>query len=125
MTTITCIDALPFSPYNGCGKAGIIITAGCPTYFRIVGAGLDGITHFDWYPKNLGTVEFKTRQLILVNDTLGTCMVMVTDNFYSTTNRAGHLSFRLIDGNVLTYPVITYGQLGQLWRSPSQGLITG
>ncbi len=125
MTTIASINAMPFSPYNGRGIAGIIITNGCPTYFNITGSDLDRIVSFDWYPKNPASIQFQTRQLILVNSMLATFMVMVTDNYYSVVDRAGHLSFRLDDGTTLTYPVVTYGQLGPLWISPEQGLITG
>lgn len=124
-TTITSINALPFSPFNGTGIAGIIITNGCPSYFLLTGANLDRIVSFNWYPKNPASVQFQTRQLILVDNTSGTFMVQVTDNYYNIVDRAGHLSFRLDDGTTLTYPVATYGQLGPLWTSPDQGLITG
>jgi hypothetical protein len=124
-TTIASINAMPYSPYNGRGIAGIIITNGCPSYFMITGANLDRIVSVNWYPKNAASVQFTTRQLILVDNTLGTFMVMVTDNYYNVIDRAGHLSFRLVDGTTLTYPVVTYGQLGPLWTSPETGLITG
>jgi len=123
--TITCVESLPFGPYNGSGKAGIIITNGCPSYFKVTGVNLDLIIDFDWYPRNPGTIEFKTRGMILVDNCLGTCMVMVIDNQYSTVDRGGHLSFRLIDDTVITVPVVTYGQLGHLWTSPYQGIDTG
>ena len=124
-TVITSIEGLPCSPFTDTCDVGIIITSGAPTYFKITGSNLSGITRFDWYPRNHDSVLFKTRQLILVNECLATCMVMVTNNFHSLTNRGGHLSFRLEDGTVLTYPVRTFGQLGQLWTSPYQGINTG
>jgi len=65
--------------------------------------------------------------MILVDNTMGTFMVMVTDNFLYDNNRAGHISFRLDDGTTLTAPVKTYGRVsvGPLWQSSEQGLITG
>ena len=127
MTTITDIFALPGGPFNGTGIAGIVITSGVPSYFKLTGSGLEQIVSVDWFPRNPGSVVFDTRQLILVDNTLGTFMVRVTDNFLDTTDREGKLSFRLDDGTALSYPVKTYGRVsvGPLWTSPEQGLNTG
>lgn len=126
-TTITSIQALPSSPYNGSGLVSIIITNGVPSYFKISGYNLDRIVSTNWYPENANSVEFETRELILIDDTTGTFMVMVTDNFLSDIDRAGHISFRLDDGTTLTQPVKTYGRvsIGPLWLSSDQGLQTG
>lgn len=127
MTTITEIFAMPGGPYNGTGIVGIVITSGVPSYFKVTGASLERIVSVDWFPKNPGSVIFDTRQLILVDNTLGTFMVRVLDNFLDTTDREGRISFRLDDGNVLTYPVKTFGRVsvGPLWTSPEQGINTG
>lgn len=127
MTTIAEIQALPGSPYNGTGIVGIVITSGVPSYFRIVGADLDQITHFTWLPKNPASVVFETRQLILLSNTEGTFMVRILNNYLDTNDRGGKLCFTLTDGTTLTAPVKTYGRvsLGPLWTSPEQGLITG
>ena len=127
MTTIARIQALPTSPFEDTGLAGIVITSGIPSYFKVTGSDLNRITSFTWYPKNPDSVMFETRGLILADDTQGTVMVRVLDNFLDTVDRAGHLSFRLDDGTTISFPVITYGpvSVGPLWTSPSQGLITG
>jgi hypothetical protein len=127
MTTITKVQALPFSPYNDTGVAGIFITSGIPSYFRVTGAGLSHIVSVHWYPKNPSSVQFATRQMILVSDSEGTFMIQVTDNYLNITDRAGYLSFRLDDGSTIAYPVKTYGPVsaGPLWQAPDQGLITG
>jgi len=123
---ITGIHALPTSPYEGTGNVGIVITSGIPSYFRITGANLDLITSIRWYLKNPGSLMFEMRELILVDSTLGTFMVRVTDNFLDTTNRAGKLSLSFENGS-LSYPVITYGpvSVGPLWSAPGSGLNTG
>jgi hypothetical protein len=124
---ITSIVALPGSPYNGSEKVGIIITSGVPSFFKITGDNLDRIVSVSWYPKNLGSVQFTIRNVILVNKELATFMVMVTDNFLHNHDRAGHLSFRFDDNTVSTAPVITYGHvsIGPLWTAPGDGLNTG
>jgi hypothetical protein len=126
-TTITSVYALPTSPFQGSGLVGIVITPGVPCYFKLEGTGLDHITNVMWYPLNAASVEFEMRQLILVDDTLGTFMVRVTNNFLSTIDRAGRLSFRLDTGDVITFPVRTYGPVSYqpLWTSPYEGLNTG
>lgn len=126
-TTIAQIQTLPNSPYNGTGIVGIVITNGVPTYFKVTGSDLDKIVSVNWYPENAGSVKFTTRGMILVDDTLGTFMIMVTDNYLYDNNRAGHISFRLDDGTTLTAPVKTFGRVsvGPLWQAPDQGLITG
>lgn len=127
MTTITAIQALPGSPFEGSGLVGIVITSGIPSYFRLAGAGLDRIVSTRWFPKNPGSVQFEMRELILVDSTEGTFMVRVTNNFLDNRNRAGRISFTLDDGTILTAPVETYGPIavGPLWQAPGQGLITG
>lgn len=127
MTVIADIQALPSSPFQGSGLVGIVITSGVPSYFRLTGTNLSGIVSVNWYPKNAASVLFKMRQIILVDENEGTFMVQVLDNYLDTCDRAGHLSFRLIDGTTLTAPVKTYGRVsvGPLWTAPDQGLITG
>lgn len=126
-TTITNIIGLPTSPFQNTGTVGIVITPGVPTYFKIVGVELDHITEFAWYPKNAGTVLFQTRGIILVDTTIATCMIKVTNNFLSVADRAGRLSFRLDTGDTITFPVKTYGPVSYqpLWQSPYNGLNTG
>lgn len=127
MTTITAIQALPSSPFEGSGLVGIVITSGIPSFFRLTGANLDGIISTRWFPKNPGSVQFEMRELILVDNTEGTFMVRVTNNFLDNRNRGGRISFTLINGTTLTAPVETYGPIsvGPLWQAPGQGLITG
>ena len=127
MTTIASIEGLPSSPYNGTGIVGIVITSGIPSFFKVIGSDLDRIVSVNWYPKNVASVKFKMRNMILIDNTIGTFMVQVTDNYLYDNDRAGHISFRLDDGTVLTAPVKTYGRVsvGPLWTSPEQGLITG
>lgn len=126
-TVITSIDALPWSPFNGTGTVGIVITSGIPSYFKVTGVDLDRIVSVNWYPENPSTVLFETRQMILIDDTIGTFMVMVKDNYLYDFDRGGHISFRLDDGTTLTAPVQTYGRVSvmPLWTDPTQGLITG
>lgn len=126
-TTITSIFALPTSPFQGSGLVGIVITPGVPCYFKLEGIGLDAITNVTWYPANAASVLFDTRQVILIDDTVGTFMIRVTNNFLSTVDRGGRLSFRLNTGDVITFPVKTYGPVSYqpLWTSPYEGLNTG
>ncbi len=127
MTTITNIHALPTGPYNGTEFAGIVITNGVPSYFRITGTELSRITGFTWLPKNPASVSFETRGVIPVSATEATCMVLVTNNHLDITDRAGRLCFTLDDGSTITALVKTYGpvSIGPLWSAPDQGLITG
>jgi len=127
MTTIVNIQALPTSPFEGSGLVGIVITSGIPSYFKLTGSDLNRIISFNWYPKNPASVLFEIRQLILVDNTQGTFMVRVIDNYLDTNDRAGRISFQLDDGSTLSSPVKTYGpvSVGPLWQLPSQGLITG
>lgn len=127
MTTITRILALPTSPFQNSGLVGIIITPGVPSYFKLEGIGLTYITDVTWYPKNAASVQFETRKLVLINDTAGTFMIKVTNNFLSVTDRGGKLSFRLDSGETITFPVQTYGPVSYtpLWQSPYSGLNTG
>lgn len=126
-TAISEILALPTSPFQGSGLVGIVITSGVPSYFRLTGVDLDKITNINWYPKNPASVEFTTRQLILLDSTQGTFMIQVNNNFLYNYDRGGRLSFRLDTGDTLTYPVKTYGPVSYnpLWTSPYEGLITG
>jgi len=126
-TSIAQIQALPNSPFNGTGIVGIVITNGIPSYFKVIGSELNRIVSVNWYPENPASVKFTTREMILVDDTLGTFMVQVTDNYLYDNDRGGHISFRLDDGTTLTAPVRTYGRVsvGPLWQAPDQGLITG
>lgn len=127
MTTIARIDLLPGSPYNGTGTVAIVITSGIPSFFKVTGSDLDQIVSVNWYPANPASVKFETRNMILVDNTTGTFMIMVTDNYLYNYDRGGHISFRLTDGTTLTSPVKTFGRVsvGPLWNSPEQGLITG
>jgi len=127
MTVITSIYALPTSPYQGTGTVGIVITSGVPSYFKLTGVDLDKIVDIAWYPEIPGSVDFITRQLILLNQNEGTFMIQVINNFLFNHDRGGRLSFRLDTSETLTYPVITYGPVSYqpLWTSPYEGLITG
>lgn len=127
MTTIASVQALPSSPYEGSGIVGVVITSGVPSYFKVTGSNLNRIVSVDWFPRNPASVMFEMRQLILVDNTLGTFMVRVKDNYLSTTDRGGKICFRLDDGTALYSPVKTYGpvSVGPLWTAPGQGLITG
>jgi hypothetical protein len=127
MTTIANIEALPGSPFQGSGLVGVVITSGLPSFFELTGTELDRIISIHWLPANPSSVIFEMRQLILLDDTRGTFMVRVIDNLLSTTDRAGHIIFRLHDNTTLSAPVKTYGPVsaGPLWTPSNQGLITG
>lgn len=88
---------------------------------------LDRIIDVNWYPKRLTSVKFKMRGIILLDNTLGTFMIQVTNNYYYNYDRGGHVCFRLDDNTTLALPVKTYGRVsvGPLWQAPEQGLITG
>lgn len=125
--SITSVSALPSSPYDGTGLIGIVITSGISSFFKITGYDLGLIESVNWYPKDPGSVSFEVRNVILVDNTQGTFMVMVKDNYLHNHDRGGHISFRLVDGTTRTFPVVTYGRVsvGPLWSAPDQGLITG
>lgn len=127
MTIITNINALPTSPFAGTGLVAIVITAGVPSFFQVLGVGLSDIVSVTWYPENPASVQFTMRQMILVDDTEGTFMIQVTDNYLSMCDRAGKISFQMNDGSTWAAPVVTYGPVskGPLWQSPQQGLVTG
>lgn len=127
MTTITNITALPVDPFRGSGILPIVITSGVPSYFKITGTDINDIVETNWYPVNPGSVDFTIRQLILVNETTGTFMIKVLDNYLSTTDRGGRISFRLSSGETISFPVKTYGPVSYqpLWTSPYEGLNTG
>jgi len=118
--TITNIQALPTSPFEGTGIIGIVITSGVPSYFKLSGTDLNNITSVRWFPKNPASVIFETRQLILVNNTEGTFMVRVIDNLLDNSNRGGILSFTFDNGDTLSYVTETYGpvSIGPLWSAP-------
>lgn len=127
MTSIASIQALPGSPYNGTEFVGVVITSGVPSYFKVVGSELNRIVSVNWYPKDPATVLFETRGLILIDNTQGTFMIKVLDNYLDTNDRQGYISFRLDDSSNLVAPVKTYGPVsaGPLWTPPTAGLITG
>jgi hypothetical protein len=127
MTIITNINALPTSPYAGTGLVAIVITSGVPSFFQVLGTGLTDIASVHWYPENPSSVQFETRQMILVDDTEGTFMIRVTNNYLDINDRAGKISFQMNDGSTWSAPVVTYGPVakGPLWQSPQQGLVTG
>ena len=142
MTTITSMNGLPCKPccctpcsmcfpcptcHGGIGEVCIVITSGVPSYFKVEGTELDRIVKVDWYPKHLETVKFKERGMILIDDTLGTFMIQVINNYLYNNDRCGVVSFRLDDATTLTLPAHTYGRVsvGPLWQAPEQGLITG
>lgn len=142
MTTITSINGLacrpcsckpcnPCSPcpvcYGGVGTVCIAITSGITSFFKVEGTDLDKIIDINWYPKNLSSVKFKERGMILLSDTLGTFMIQVINNYLYNYNRGGYVSFRLDDETTLTLPAQTYGpvSIGPLWTSPEQGINTG
>lgn len=127
MTVIASVHSLPYSPFNGTGIVGVVITSGIPSYFKVTGSALDRIVSVNWYPKKPGSVSFTTRQMILLDETEGTFMVQVDNNFLDVSDRAGHISFALDDGTTMSLPVKTYGPVaaGPLWTAPTQGLITG
>lgn len=126
--SIASVLSIPSSPFNGSGKAGIIITSGVPSFFKINGANLDRIVSVNWYPKNPASVLQESRGIVLYPDsTQGTFMIRVINNYLNNNDRGGYISFKLDDGTTMQYPVITYGPiaLGPLWQAPDQGLITG
>jgi hypothetical protein len=125
--TIASITSLPSGPYNGSNIVGVIITSGVPSYFKIQGSNLDRITSVNWYPRNAASVLQESRNIILVDNTIGTFMIRVLDNYLDISDRGGHISFRLDDGTTLQAPVKTYGPISlmPLWSAPGAGLITG
>jgi hypothetical protein len=127
MTTIINIHLLPNNPTLESDFIPVIITSGIPSYFRITGTELDKIISVKWYPKNPDSVQFVMRELILVDSTVGTFMIKVTDNYLDITDRKGYLSFKMEDGSNMTFTVKTFGpvSMGPLWTSPDSGLITG
>lgn len=127
MPTIASIISLPSSPLQDTGTVGIIITSGVPSFFEIRGSDLDQIAHVDWYPINPASLSFLVRQVILVDNTTGTFMIQITDNYLNTNDRGGKVSFTFTDGSTIAFPARTYGRVsaGSLWTSPNQGLITG
>lgn len=121
MTTIASINGLPCSPFNGTGIVGIMITNSTPSFFMVQGSELGRIVDVKWYPKHPSSVKFETRDLILVDDTLGTFMVMLIDNYYNDENRGGHISFRLDDDTTIAVPAETFNpvRVNTPWVSPT------
>jgi hypothetical protein len=126
-TTIASILSLPGSPYNGTEFVGVIITSGVPSYFKISGANLDRIVSVKWYPKNPASVLQESSKITLVDNTQGTFMIRVLNNYLDINDRGGHLSFRLNDDTTLQASVKTYGPISlfPIWTSPNAGLNTG
>ena len=124
---IASIIGLPAGPFNGSGLVGIIITSGVPSYFEVTGSNLNRIVSVDWYPENPTSVEFEMRNMVLIDNTHGTFMVRVLDNFLNITDRGGRISFRLDDGTTVSAPAKTYGPISvmPLWQAPGAGLNTG
>lgn len=127
MTTVTSILTLPNGPFNGSRTVGIIITSGVPTYLKVTGTDLNRIVDVNWYPEKPGTVLFEKRNLILVDNTIGTCMITVTNNYLYDYDRGGRLIFKIDNGRSITVPVRTFGRVSllPLWSDPGSGLITG
>jgi hypothetical protein len=142
MTTIASINGLPCKPcccspcspcfpcptcHGGIGTVCIVITSGIPSFFKVEGIDLDRIVKVDWYPERPSSVKWHERGMILLDDTIGTFMIQVVNNYLDICNRAGKVSFRLDDGTTLTLPAQTYGRvsIGPLWQAPEQGLMTG
>ena len=125
--TIDSIIALPAGPFNGAGLVGIVITSGVPSYFKIVGANLNRIVSVNWYPLDPASVLQESRNIILLDNTQGTFMVQVLNNYLDNCDRGGFISFRLDDGTTLSAPVKTWGPISgtPLWQAPDAGLQTG
>jgi hypothetical protein len=115
------------SPFNGTGVAGIIITNGLSTYFKVSGYNLGRIANVTWYPKNIDSVKFSIRPLVLISEELASFGINMIDNYLDENDRGGYLSFVLDDQTTMVYPVRTFGRLSvyPLWTSPEQGLSTG
>jgi hypothetical protein len=126
-TAITHVQTLPSNPFPGCRVAGVAITNGVSSYFKVCGEHLENIVSVNWYPARNGSVKFETRQFVLADCHIGTFMIKILDNYLDTCDRAGSLIFKLKDGTNIPYPVKTYGPVsfGPMWRNPQQGLITG
>lgn len=127
MTTITGVQPLPCSPFDGSGYVGLVITSGIPTYYKVTGTNLNQLRSVNWNPKNPGTVLFQTRQMILLNSNEGTFMIKVLNNYLDKTDREGRISFYFDNGSTVSFPVKTYGPIsvGPLWTPSYEGLITG
>jgi len=121
MTTIVEISGLPCSPFNGTGIVGIIISNSTPSFFMVQGSELGRIVDVKWYPTHPTSVKFETRDLILVDDTLATFMVLIVDNYYDDCNRGGVISFRLDDETTITVPAVTFNPVvcKTPWVSPT------
>jgi hypothetical protein len=125
--SIASIQSLPPGPFDNTGTAGIRITNGVTTYFKITGANLNRIVSVNWYPQNPATVLQKSRNMILIDNTQGTFAITVLENYLSCKDRGGYISFGLDDGTTMVAPVKTYGRLSMMpiWQAPDSGLITG
>jgi hypothetical protein len=125
--TIGSIQSLPNSPYNGTAFVGICITSGVPNYYKLTGSNLNRIVSVRWFPENPASVLQESRNLILIDNTLGTFMIRVLNNYLDIEDRGGYISFKLDDGTTLSAPVKTYGRISlmPLWQAPGAGLITG
>ena len=121
------ITALPASPLNGTGTVGVILTNGIPTYYQVIGANLDRIKKVMWYPQNPNSILYQVRGMILVDNTQGSFMIKVIDNYLQPFERGGQVAFVLDDSTTITFPTQTWGPLSAypIWTAPTQGLITG
>lgn len=127
MTIITGIRPLVICPTLNNDSVPVLITNGIPSCFEFFGQGLDRILSVDWFPRNPGSVKFQIRKPILIDQTRGTFIIEVIDNYLDSIDRKGRLAFTLVDRSVITFPVNTYGPVSAtpLWTAPNQGLITG
>ncbi len=125
--TIAQVQQLPNGPYNGTGIVGVIITSGIPSYYKITGSNLNRITSVNWYPSNPASVLQESRDIILVDNTMGTFMIRVLNNYLDITDRGGYVSFRIDDGTTIQMPVKTFGRISlmPLWQPPEAGINTG
>ena len=125
--TIASIRSLPGSPYYAPDIVNILITNGANNFFEIIGSNLNRIVSVKWLPKNSGSVLQESRNIILIDDTHGTFMIRILNNYLDITDRAGHISFTLDDQTTLAAPVRTFGppSFTPLWQNPNAGLSTG
>ena len=78
---IASITSLPGSPYYAPDIVNILITNGATNYFEVVGSNLNRIVSVKWLPKNSASVLQESRNIILVDNTHGTFMVRILNNY--------------------------------------------
>ena len=122
MGSITSVNNLPGNEYNNTGSVEIHIRG--TSYFEVIGSGLNLVSGVSWYPSDPKSIKFIILPLNLVSTTNATLTIQIVDNFLDDCNRGGMLSFRFTDGTAISFPVITYGTLGRLWISSTEGLNT-